>query len=122
MENILKSYSAILLATLICFQGIGLWDVSTKKQTSENSRTSFDSMSNVSAIDYTKSIPLIFQKELSIPQPHNSFNGDQVDFINFSQTTFLYLKTELKNKINLAKQVNFYFDIRELIFPSHFFW
>lgn len=120
MKNLLKSGCGIFLALFIGVQGIVLQHISEEANNSENLIKKSFEVSDVTIGDYTKSLPITFESETV--EETSQHSSRTVDFIAPFLAKLIQFENAIKEKISLSSHVNLVFDIKDLKFPSHFFW
>jgi len=120
MKNLLKSSFGIFFALFMGVQGIVLQHISEETPALEHQTQEPLELGNVTVGDYTKSLPIIFEAEKVTEQSHIYFHA--LDFINPFLAQLFFFENLIDVKVNQSTQVDLVFDIKDLKFPTHFFW
>lgn len=122
MNNALKPYLGFTLATILLVQALVLPFLVQNATSEATTLTDGLSYQNASFLDHDKKLPIIYESDRLILSFSKSFT-EGGDFISVSYVDyFLYLHHRLLTVYQLYQQVNLVFGIRELKFPTHFFW
>ncbi len=122
MKNLLKTCFGIFFALFMGTQGIVLQHISEESYVLTNQSKESLELGEVSIGDYTKSLPIILETDKLTQTQQTHFYFPSLDFITPFQAQLFHFENLIKKKISLSTQVDLVFDIRELKFPSHFFW
>jgi len=119
MTKALKPYLGITLATLLLVQAMVLPFLVQHEAAIIKDDLSYQIGS---FLDHDEKSPIIFESDRITVSVSKSFTegGDfiLVSFANY----FLYLHHYLRTAYQLCQEVNLVFGIREIKFPTHFFW
>jgi hypothetical protein len=119
MTKALKPYLGITLATLLLVQAMVLPFLVQNEASIIQDNLPYQIGSFV---NHDEKSPIVFESDRIILSVSNSFTQGG-DFISVSFADyFLYLHHYLRTAYQLCQEVNLVFGIRELKFPTHFFW
>lgn len=118
MKNLLKSSFGIFFALFMGVQGIVLQHISEEKHVIDHQTQEPLELGNVTVGDYTKSLPIAFEVEKV--KSNNYF--PLWDFIIPFLSQLFHFDNSIKLKLHLSTQVVLIFGIKDLKFPTHFFW
>lgn len=118
MKNLLKSSFGIFFALFMGVQGIVLEHI-TEETVFHTESNELSELGEVTVSDYTKSLPIIFEAEKVADQAQISIPSR--DFITPFLTQLFHLEKAIKLKLHLSTLVVLIFDIKDIIFPTHFF-
>jgi len=119
MKKQKRKYASRIVALSILIQCLLLAWISEPKQSLEESTVS--RVTDTSIIDQYDMAMLVSQADLSVPTAQEKYSGFGFHFALQSLST-LQFGIKIKILMSLLDYVDLLFDIKELKFPSHFFW
>ncbi|WP_194778403.1 hypothetical protein [Pararhodonellum marinum] len=122
MNKVFKIYFSVLIALLFGMQATLLHHNSHRPAKCTSSPVEKLSLAEVSADEYTKSSSFIIEGDSQVFTQSLTFKFALPDLFYSKEFILKFIELSLKRQINLSKQVDLDFGIREIIFPSHFFW
>ena len=123
MNSLLKSGFSVFFALFIGVQGILLLHISEANLITTTLYEEGVHINDVSIGDYTKTLPIISEGEkvsTSFQQSKFFFPSIYFSFSDFKGIN--YFENLVKQLFNISQRVEIVVGIRELIFPTHFFW
>ncbi len=103
-------------------QGILLHHDAQSPSTTISSHDEKLSTAEISIDEYAKSSPVTIKGESQASTHGLKFKFALPDLFYSNRFNLKFIELSIKRQINLANQVDLYFGIREIKFPSHFFW
>lgn len=122
MAKIIKCYFGVFLAVFMAFQGIAVQSTLSTKYADKIADTDNLTVSGSSIEKFADGLSIISEGErLIFSGPKNHIPGEYS--FPFSISDYLiHFENEIKKQISLHHRVDLFFGIRELKFPTHFFW
>ena len=122
MQKLLKAYVGIALALSVAFHGIFIQHYSERHHFKKLTKDDDQKVSFAIISDLTSPSTVFSEGEsLTSSFPKNNFSFG--DFLAVPPTWYLFHFTnEIRKKVLLQQGVELFFGIRDLKFPSHFFW
>ncbi|MEX2566338.1 MAG: hypothetical protein WD431_10375 [Cyclobacteriaceae bacterium] len=122
MQKMLNAYFGIALALIVAFQAIALPHYSKRNPIQNVTDGADQKVSDTIISAHTSQFPIISEGErLTLPSSKNNYSFG--DILDFPPTWHLiHFSNEIRKQVLLHQVVELFFGIRELKFPSHFFW